>query len=77
MEFAKPSNYLEILDLKLKWENGKIMVDVHSKPTNSFTYILPTTCYPRKSINSIPHKKKKKGDFLLENTFTIYIQMKF
>ena len=62
MEVAEPGKYLEILGLKLKWENGKIMVDVHSKPTNSFTYILPITCYPRKSINSIPHSKKKRGD---------------
>ena len=30
-------------------------MDVHSKPTNSFTYALPTTCYPRKTINNIPH----------------------
>ena len=30
-----------------------ILNDVHS--TNSFTYVLPTTCYPRKSINNIPH----------------------
>ena len=52
---AEAGNYLEFLDLKLKWESGKITVDVHSKPTNSFTYVLPTTCYPRKSINNIPH----------------------
>ena len=31
------------------------MVDVHSKSTNSFTYVLPTTCCPRKNINNIPH----------------------
>ena len=55
MEVAEPGNYLEFLDLKRKWENGKITVDVHSKPTNSFTYVLPTTCYPRKGINNIPH----------------------
>ena len=30
-------------------------MDVHSKPINIFTYVLPTTCYPRKSINNIPH----------------------
>ena len=54
MEVAEPGNYLKFLDLKLKWENGKITVDVYSKPTNSFTYVLPTTCYPRKSINNIP-----------------------
>ena len=55
MEVEEPGNYLEFLDLKLKWESGKITVDVHSKPTNSFMYVLPTTCYPRKSINNIPH----------------------
>ena len=55
MEVEEPGNYLEFLNLKLKWESGKITVDVHSKPTNSFTYVLPTTCYPRKSINNIPH----------------------
>ena len=55
MEVAEPGNYLELLDRKRKWENGKKTVDVHSKPTNSFTYVLPTTCYPRKSINNFPH----------------------
>ena len=55
MEIAEPGNYLEFLDFKRKWEDGKIAVDVHSKLTNSFTYALPTTCYPRKSINNIPH----------------------
>ena len=54
-EVAEPGNYLEFLDLQPKWENDKIAVDVQSKPTNSFTYVLPTTCYPRKSINNIPH----------------------
>ena len=55
MEVAKPGNYLEFLELKLKQKNGKITVDLHSKPTNSLTYVLPTTCYPRKSITNIPH----------------------
>ena len=36
---------LEFLDLKLKMVNGKISVDVFSKPTNSFTYVLPSICY--------------------------------
>ena len=31
------------------------IVDVHSKPTDTFTYVLLTTCYPRESINNIPH----------------------
>ena len=54
-EAAVPRNCLEFLDLKLKWENGKIMVDVPSKLTDSFKYVLPTTFYPRKSINNIRH----------------------
>ena len=45
---------LEFLDLKLKLINGKINVDVFSKPTNSFTYVLPTTCYPNSNIKNVP-----------------------
>ena len=37
MQVVEPDNYLEFLDLKRKWEKGKIKVDVRSKPTNSFT----------------------------------------
>ena len=44
---------IEFLDLKLKLENSKIAVDVFSKPTNSFTYVLPTSCYPSKKTVSI------------------------
>ena len=45
---------LEFLDLKLKMVNGKISVDVFSKPTNSFTYVLPSTCYPNRNIRNVP-----------------------
>ena len=45
---------LEFLDLKLKMVNGIISVDVFSKPANSFTYILPTTCYPNRNIKNVP-----------------------
>ena len=45
---------IEFLDLKFKLENSKIAVDNFGKPTNSFTYVLPTSCCPRKSINNIP-----------------------
>ena len=34
--------------------NGKISVDVFSKPTNSFTYVLPSTCYPNRNIRNVP-----------------------
>ena len=42
MEIAS-ENGLEFLDLKLKITEGKIRVDVHAKPTNSFTtlYLRP------------------------------------
>ena len=44
----------EFLELKLNLENSKIAIDVSAKPTNSLTYELPTSCYPRKSLNNIP-----------------------
>ena len=48
-------NGLEFLDLKLKMnENSKITVEVFSKPTNSFTYIMPSTCYPSNNIDIVP-----------------------
>ena len=40
----------DLLDLKLKLKNSNIAVDVFAKPTNSLIYVLPTSCYPRKSI---------------------------
>ena len=46
---------LEFLDLKLHInEHNKIAVDVYAKPTYSFTYILPSTCYPKRNINNVP-----------------------
>ena len=34
--------------------HNKICVDVFAKPTNSFTYVLRSTCYPKKSVNNVP-----------------------
>ena len=45
---------LEFLDLKLKIVEGNINVDVYSKPTNSFTYVLPSTRYSYKNIRNVP-----------------------
>ena len=45
---------IEFLDVKLKLENSKIAVDAFAKPNNSFTYVLPSSCYHRKSLNNIP-----------------------
>ena len=44
----------ELLDLKLKLKSSNIAVDVFAKPTNSFTYVLPSISYPRKSLNNMP-----------------------
>ena len=45
----------ELLDLTLHInEQNKICVDVYVKATNSFTYVLPSTCYPKRNINNIP-----------------------
>ena len=47
-------NGLEFLGLKLKIVEGKINGDVCSKPTNSFTYVLLSTCFPHKNIRNVP-----------------------
>ena len=50
-------NGLEFLNLKLKMnENSKITVEVFSKPTNSLTYVMPSTCYPSNNINNVPRE---------------------
>ena len=52
---TETENGLEFLDLRLKLKGcKKITVDVYSKPTNSFTYVDPKTCYPSRNIDKIP-----------------------
>ena len=50
MQVAK--DFLEFLDLKLQFdkEYKRISVDIFSKANNSFTYVLPSTCFPKNSI---------------------------
>ena len=46
---------VEFPDLGLRIDkHNKICVDVFAKPTNSFTYVLASTCYPKKNINNVP-----------------------
>ena len=46
---------LQFLDLRLHiGEHSKICVDVFAKPTNSFTYVLPSTCNPKNNVNNVP-----------------------
>ena len=48
-------NGLEFLDPKLKInESNKITIDVFSKATCSFTYVMPSTCSPSNIINKVP-----------------------
>ena len=55
LSLANNNSILDFLDLSLHInEDNKICVDVYAKPTNSFTYVLPSTCYPKKSINKVP-----------------------
>ena len=54
MEVAK--DVLEFLDLQFKFGRVSklISVDIFSKATNSFTYVLPSTCFPKTNIENIP-----------------------
>ena len=53
MEVAK--DVLEFLDLKFKFdtEHKRISVDIFAKATNSFTDVLPSTCFPKISIENV------------------------
>ena len=52
---TETENSLGFLDLQLKLKGcNKITADIYSKPTNSFTYVDPKTCYPSRNINKIP-----------------------
>ena len=44
---------LDFLNLKLKTTNGKISAEVFSKPTNSFTYVLPFIYYRKTKIKNV------------------------
>ena len=45
---------LEFLDLKSEINEGKIRFDAFAKSSNSFSYTLPRTCYPKSNICNIP-----------------------
>ena len=53
MEIADHEKGLEFLDLRIKCVDDKLSIDIFAKPTNSFTYAKPSTCYPCKSINNV------------------------
>ena len=45
---------LEFLNFKLKFdkESKQISVDVFAKDTDSFTYFLPSMCFPKNNIEN-------------------------
>ena len=47
---------LEFLNLKLTFdkEYKRISVDIFAKATNSFTYVLSSTCFFKKSVENVP-----------------------
>lgn len=46
--FVANDSVLELLNLRLHRNiYSKIGVEVYAKPTNRFTYALPSTCYPK------------------------------
>ena len=49
MEIAHDTG-LELLDFKLKINEGKIRVDAYAKSTNSFSYNTPNTCYQKNNM---------------------------
>ena len=54
MSVTKES-FLKFLDLTLNTkEHNKICVDVYPKSTNSFKYVLFSTCYLERNINNTP-----------------------
>ena len=52
MEIAGDTD-LGFLALKLTISEGKIRVDFYAKPTNSFSYTTPNTCYPKSNLCNI------------------------
>ena len=48
---------LDIMDLTLLFnpQTCKIATDIFAKPTNTFTYVDPNTCYPKRNINNVPY----------------------
>ena len=63
---------LESLDLKIKCFNGKLSVDVYSKPTNSSTHVMSTACHPMKNINKVPQGIASSRNSIFTPTILCY-----
>ena len=54
--YGSSRRFLEFLDVKLTFdkEYKRMLVDIFAKATNSFTYVLPNTCFPKNSTETVP-----------------------
>ena len=55
MKIAYQKKGLEFLDLTIECVEGKLSADIFAKPSNTFTYVKPSTYDLRKNIDNVPH----------------------
>ena len=50
------NNSLNFNDLTIEMDptTHQLTTDIYAKPTNTFTYVNPNTCYPKRNIENIP-----------------------
>ena len=67
------NNEYIFLDTKSHIQNDKIVVDLHTKPTDSHQYLLPNSCHPKHCSKNIPYSLALclKCICLYPNTFEI------
>ena len=51
--FENPSRTLNFLDIQLKVVNNTLVFDIYYKPTNSFNYLIYSSCHPSDTKNNI------------------------
>ena len=52
---CKEQSDIPFLDTLCRIEDGKIETDLYKKKTDRNQYLLPTSCHPKQTTNSIPH----------------------
>ena len=72
--FEKLSTEQHFLDVKCSIEGTQIIVDIHYKPTNSFTYLRFDSCHPHHTINNIAYALGKRTIQLVSENEDIRIE---
>ena len=52
---CKPKSTLAFLDTSCSIVDGKVVTDLYKKPTDRNMYLLPRSCHPAHTTNSIPY----------------------